>query len=743
MKKSISILAVILAVICCICIFTACNGDQKYTTGTHFAGDCRNKGYTRYLLPNGEYYDVPDEDFGEHSYTAHTETEATCTRQGKAKYTCSVCGDNYTQNTPKSEHKAGVYTPDGNAHKIMCKFGCGTEIGTEAHDYDAVEPLRPATCTVKGSEKHSCSKCGDFYTSETDFAEHEYNQNILISPTCSADGIKQYTCRNCTNSYQETIPKVNHIASERFVFDNGGHWSECKFGCGAKLLQAEHNLSSKFVQAICYEHSYTLYECSGCDYTYRIVDETSDFSAHEYEAYTCVYCERDMLLDYIDDFENKGNSQNDVIEIDDIFELCCFFDYITVYHVTDQKHFKLTYVNLDTSNYEKFLSDSLQSARTSTNWGYTIGSYSDNSRIASMFISYKADDNEYSFDKVATVTPYSGEYQNEIYMQLDSYQFDNTTPRANDFDDFAYKRRRYEMEASTSDQLFYAFEHGYRPIVAADSAAENMLESAKTVLRQIVNDEMTDLEKIRAIYMWLVEEVQYDYGVVNNTAVLWRQCSSYYLEGVFEYRIAVCDGISKAYCVLAGIEGIKCIRVTGIDHAWNKVLIDIDGDGEKEWYCSDATWGSRRLDLGVSGIKEMLSVSDFLFTDEEKTRRGKTALNYTGAGCDAVTAVNPYSLIYFGDEVGIATDYVISDAAELTEMFAYIKGSCEGRTETVTVEFLVSSDYCGSKTDIINQIAYAYANSDLPYDIIRSISEDVEVYGLEVGYTVYLFILLS
>ena len=44
---------------------------------------------------------------------------------------------------------------------------------------------------------------------------------------------------------------------------------------------------------------------------------------------------------------------------------------------------------------------------------------------------------------------------------------------------------------------------------------------------------------------------------------------------------------------------------------------------------------------------------------------------------------------------------------------------------------------------IINQIAYAYANSDLPYDIIRSISEDVEVYGLEVGYTVYLFILLS
>ena len=137
MKKSISILAVILAVICCICIFTACNGDQKYTTGTHFAGDCRNKGYTRYLLPNGEYYDVPDEDFVEHSYTAHTETEATCTRQGKAKYTCSVCGDNYTQNTPKSEHKAGVYTPDGNAHKIMCKFGCGTEIGTRSEEHTA------------------------------------------------------------------------------------------------------------------------------------------------------------------------------------------------------------------------------------------------------------------------------------------------------------------------------------------------------------------------------------------------------------------------------------------------------------------------------------------------------------------------------------------------------------------------------------------------------------------------------
>ncbi len=780
MKKVISILTVVLAVICCICIFTACNDDQKYKTSTHFTGDCQNKGFTRFLLPNGEYYDVPDENFGEHRYITHTETEATCVSEGRNKYlcslcdhfyfentplvnhdyretvleaatcmkggeskfTCSVCNDAYTDQTPKAEHEAGIYIPCGDIHKAYCKYGCDTEMDAETHEYDKIETLLPATCTVKGSEKHSCSKCGDYYTEETDFAAHEYIQSIRNIPTCYSDGIKVFSCKYCSDTYEEFIPKVPHTASESFTYDNVGHWTECKFQCGTKMLEAEHSLSSKFVKAICYEHSYTLYECLECDYSYRIIDENSDLNAHEYEAYTCVYCERDMLLDFIDDFKNKGDYQTDPIEIDNGLELCCFLDYITVYNVTSQKHFNLTYVNLDNSNYEEYLSNALQSARTATNWGYTIGSYSDNDRIVSMYISYKIDDNEFSPDKIATVTPYTGEYQNEVYTQLDSYQFENSTPRASDFEDFKYKNRRYSMEVSTSDGLFYAFEHGYLPIASDGSAAELMLQLAKNVLRGIINDGMSDLEKIRAIYMWLVEEVQYDYGVLNNADVFWRQCSSYYLEGVFKYRIAVCDGISKAFCVLAGIEGIKCIRVTGADHAWNKVWIDLNGDGNKEWYCSDATWGNRHLNMDVNNSKEILSVSDFLFTDDEKTERGQTALNYTGAGCDAVTAVNPYSLIYFGDKESISTDYVISNAVELTNMFSYIQSACDGRTDIVTVEFLVTTDFCDNQTAIINQIGYAYANSDLQYDIMRSISDTAEVYGAEEGYVVHLFIIL-
>ena len=65
-----------------------------------------------------------------------------------------------------------------------------------------------------------------------------------------------------------------------------------------------------------------------------------------------------------------------------------------------------------------------------------------------------------------------------------------------------------------------------------------------------MDDTMTDLQKVKAIYSYLVSNVAYDYGIVNLTSanrLAFSKCSSYYMEGVFDYGVAVCDGILRAY----------------------------------------------------------------------------------------------------------------------------------------------------------------------------------------------------
>lgn len=101
----------------------------------------------------------------------------------------------------------------------------------------------------------------------------------------------------------------------------------------------------------------------------------------------------------------------------------------------------------------------------------------------------------------------------------------------------------------------------------------------------------------------------------------------YYLEGIFLDKFykkdmhAVCDGKSKAFVLMCGIEGITAVRISGEassdgknfgGHAWNKVLLDLNGTGDKEWYFVDTTWG----DVGDDS-KEFLSHAYFLLSDDK------------------------------------------------------------------------------------------------------------------------------
>lgn len=210
------------------------------------------------------------------------------------------------------------------------------------------------------------------------------------------------------------------------------------------------------------------------------------------------------------------------------------------------------------------------------------------------------------------------------------------------------------MSVSTSNMLYKAVAWGYKPVFMGAQAdnLQQIYDNAKDALSYIVSDEMSEYEKVHAIYDYIIYNVRYDHDCANaedkyvsgNLSLNEKmKYYGYYLEGIFLNKFykkdmhAVCDGKSKAFVLMCGIEGITAARISGEassdgknfgGHAWNKVLLDLNGKGNKEWYFVDTTWG----DVGDDS-KEFLSHAYFLLSDDEvkNTHVEKTGHGYPKA----------------------------------------------------------------------------------------------------------------
>jgi len=202
------------------------------------------------------------------------------------------------------------------------------------------------------------------------------------------------------------------------------------------------------------------------------------------------------------------------------------------------------------------------------------------------------------------------------------------------------------VSVRNTKELLLAVESGYRPVATGDTLA--LYNKARAICYTFITNNMSDIEKLHVFYDYLAGEISYDYstleiyrlynslsGTLNDmqktieTAVAGtdtkltapmkaaltkikneassetdlqvkmyayiQSLSAFSVEGVFNDKLAVCEGISYAFMLLCRIEGIECVQITGVaqdengtrvNHAWNKVRLD------GVWYCVDATWGS-------------------------------------------------------------------------------------------------------------------------------------------------------
>ena len=363
--------------------------------------------------------------------------------------------------------------------------------------------------------------------------------------------------------------------------------------------------------------------------------------------------------------------------------LTAYIDYVNFYGITNHVNITLNYSATDfITEYNKAADEYASGDRLILDQSFRIEYLGRTGKY------YVTESNTFATDTIDQDKEYvSGQVDYALKMVLQE-------DRADDYDSF---KINYVEKAigniTNTEQLYWTIQNGYKPLCVSGSTAEVVYEMAKSVLREIVTDDMDDVTKLRAIYEWLALNVQYDnyaYQISTETVDFYaRQYDSWFAEGVFNNRKAVCEGYAKSLIILAGIEGIPAIRVTGNGHAWNRVQID------GKWYVVDST----HADVHVSD-NEVFSYAQFMITDEQKAYLGYSSDDFSEL--TATEEFNVFTVVTFtyGDN---EYDLVIDSKAELKSLLLY------GRTnktfgEDLTVDFYVFSDKVSDYDDWKNDL---------------------------------------
>ena len=153
-----------------------------------------------------------------HSYSAVV-TAPSCTVDGFTTYTCSTCGDSYTDNPiTAGGHKFGTWTQtqapscEVPGQELSACENCGEtqsrEVAALGHT-DTSVTVAP-TCTETGYTTKTCSVCGSVrFTDQMAAKGHSWSTWIqTAAPSCTKEGSRIRFC-NCGTKETEVLPKTH------------------------------------------------------------------------------------------------------------------------------------------------------------------------------------------------------------------------------------------------------------------------------------------------------------------------------------------------------------------------------------------------------------------------------------------------------------------------------------------------------------------------------------------------------
>ena len=172
-----------------------------------------------------------------------------------------------------------------------------------------------------------------------------------------------------------------------------------------------------------------------------------------------------------------------------------------------------------------------------------------------------------------------------------------------------FQHMNFMMSAiSTSYQIRYTVRKSM-----IDNLQQRMNDWVNDVRRELKIDMTNDKVTIcRKVHNYLINHVKYNYEALQ---IPDAYPDSFTIKGVFEQKMAVCEGISKSFKLLCNCFGVDVLIVSGkstregfgnsISHAWNIVKT------EKGYAHVDVTW-----DLGMSKSCKNMRYDYFMIPDE-------------------------------------------------------------------------------------------------------------------------------
>ena len=215
--------------------FDAVDGIRKFTSVSVYK-------YTTdlTLYAKWEKKEIPHE----HSYEDEVTLEPTCTEPGIRTFTCSDCGDSYTEEIPAKGHtaetersgaKAASCTEKGYTGDILC-HDCGevlekgTVIPATGHLHRITRDAREATCTEDGYTGDVwCIDCDTRIAEGKTIAAlgHDWaTGDVIKEVTCTEAGEQEYTCSRCKEKKTEAIPAAGHLGNPIIRFVKGATCTE-------------------------------------------------------------------------------------------------------------------------------------------------------------------------------------------------------------------------------------------------------------------------------------------------------------------------------------------------------------------------------------------------------------------------------------------------------------------------------------------------------------------------------------
>ena len=267
--------------------------DKTYHILQVVAPTCTSEGYTIYecnevpgLTYKGDFTDKTPHTYDEGVVTK----EATIYEKGIKTFTCSACGDTYTEDIPmveKTWHKGDTVAPtcteQGYTVYICDQDATLTEnrdfVDALDHDWGEGVVTKAATCTEDGEKTFTCSRDGATKTEVIPAVGHKWDDGTVTTPaTCEASGVKTYKCLNdgCTETKTEGIAALGHNYDDGVVTKAATCTED-----GVKTFTCQNDKSHTYTEVI---------PATGHDYDDGVVTTKPTYTENGVKTFTCHNC---------------------------------------------------------------------------------------------------------------------------------------------------------------------------------------------------------------------------------------------------------------------------------------------------------------------------------------------------------------------------------------------------------------------------------------------------------------------